>query len=1125
MSHVLVADAGMKYNSATDMSRLKFVPVLIVFIFVCGTFTHSQSSKPAAKEAPTTTVTAVAPVPAPDYSREAFVTEELKTYYRFEEDGTGVRTMTARLRVQSEAALAELGQLVFGYSSANERINLGYVRVRKADGSVITAADTAVQDMTSPVAREAPVYTDFREKHITVPALRPGEVLEYEVTSETYAPLAPRQFWMAHTFAATGIVLDETLIVDVPRDRTLKLKVKPGFDVKITEENGRKIYRWAHANLSRPEDEKDKKTGKKSRRPKPQDAADVQMTTFQGWGEVGTWYAGLEKERRAVTPELKAKSDALTKDKATDTEKIEAIYDYVAKNFRYVSLSFGVGRYQPHAASEVFTNGYGDCKDKHTLLATLLNAAGFTTDTVLIHSTRKLDAEVPSPAQFDHVISRVHTSDGTIWLDTTSEVAPYRVLMMQLRKKNALLIEPGGKATVEETPADLPFSGQEDSWVDGKITELGVLQAHVKHVSRGDSELMIRMALRRVSQAHWKRIVEYLASVELAPGEITDFKLSDPAATNEPFVIEYWISVPNYLEWTRKNSKLRVPLPIMQVTEAPETEEGEEQEPFRVGAPGVMAMHSTIAIPAKFKLRLPLPVEVKREFADYKSSYKMDGQTLNSERQLTIKQFELPPEKLREFSSFRRVLNSDTKQEIGVEQAEVGTGVAPSDAKADDLAEAATAASREGNYKIAAELYERVVVLEPKHKTAWNQLGRAYLNLAQFQKAISALAKQIEVNPYDEWAYNNMGLAYWRLRDYAEAEKAFRKQLEVNPLDVYAHANLGQMFADQKQWDAALPELETASQITPDNPSLSLRLGEAYLNSNKAEKAMEVFEATLEKTPGPLVWNDVAYFLADQGLFLDRAKKYSEAAVGSVSSALRNMPEEQLVKVGAALTSMLASYWDTLGWVYFRMGDVDRAEKYLAGAWQLEQHGEVGEHLGQLYEKQGDKDRAKDYYAMALASTTPQASARQHLAPLVGGDANVDAVVNRYRAQLGKDRTVQFSNAAKISGSAEFTVTLDADGKAQNVKAQKDSFKAGVKPSGNKEDAQKFLDDLSARLRQEKFPVSFPDGAAPRIVRKVFLTCGDAKECTAVLALADDAANSSSPVLLSADGTAVTPVP
>ncbi len=104
-------------------------------------------------------------------------------------------------------------------------------------------------------------------------------------------------------------------------------------------------------------------------------------------------------------PEVRAKAAELTKGLDNDLDKVQALYDYVAKNFRYVSLSLGVGRYQPHAAGDVLHNQYGDCKDKHTLLASLLEAEGLHASSVLINSSRKLDPDVPSPSQFDHVIT------------------------------------------------------------------------------------------------------------------------------------------------------------------------------------------------------------------------------------------------------------------------------------------------------------------------------------------------------------------------------------------------------------------------------------------------------------------------------------------------------------------------------------------------------------------------------------------------------------------------------------------------------------------------------------------------------------------------------------------------
>ena len=102
----------------------------------------------------------------------------------------------------------------------------------------------------------------------------------------------------------------------------------------------------------------------------------VQLTTFKDWEEVGNWWGALAAEQAKVTPAIESKAKELTAGLSTDAEKERAIYQYVAMKFRYISISFGAGRYRPHSAGEVLANQYGDCKDKHTLFAALLKAAG-----------------------------------------------------------------------------------------------------------------------------------------------------------------------------------------------------------------------------------------------------------------------------------------------------------------------------------------------------------------------------------------------------------------------------------------------------------------------------------------------------------------------------------------------------------------------------------------------------------------------------------------------------------------------------------------------------------------------------------------------------------------------------
>src|ERR1700688_1383493 len=471
------------------------------------------------------------------YLEESFVIEQMHSYYRFEADGTGRKETKARIRVQSRAGVQPWGQLQEGYNSANERVEIPYVRVIKADGTVVKTGEDAVQDLSAPVEREAPVYTDYRQKHITVPGLRPGEVLEYDMVTVIHTPLAAGQFWADYEFDKSNITLDETVDVDVPASRPLKLKCNPGLDPKITEENGRRIYHWSGSHLEREDETAKAKDKKKKKRRLDEDRPDIQLTTFESWEQVGRWYASLERDRRMPSPEVRSKAQELTKGMNGDMEKIEALYDYVAKNFRYVSLSLGVGRYQPHAASDVLHDQYGDCKDKHTLLASLLEAEGLHASSVLINSSRKLDPDVPSPSQFDHVITMLPTGKEEVWMDTTSEVAPFRLLAYSLRSKLALVIPVEGSPHLEDTPSDTPMPDSEISQVEGKINEIGKLEVHVHYAFRGDEELMLRSIFRRVPESQWQRVVE---SVNAGMGgEVTHLKISDPAATREPSTMAY----------------------------------------------------------------------------------------------------------------------------------------------------------------------------------------------------------------------------------------------------------------------------------------------------------------------------------------------------------------------------------------------------------------------------------------------------------------------------------------------------------------------------------------------------------------------------------------------------------
>src|ERR1700683_1514261 len=222
----------------------------VTLVCTFGLSSGAYSQQPATQD-PTSTSHPFIEAPAQntstpgisDYSQEPFVIEQYYSTARFESDGTGEQDLSVRIRVQSDAGVQQFGELVFGFNSANEQMDIRYVRIRKADGTIVAAKPDAVKEMTSSIARDAPVYTDYKEKHITVPALAPGETLEYEIVTRLVSPLAPNQFWFDHNFLDDSIVLDERLEVIVPAGRQIRLE-SSHFPFEKTEEPGRTVYRW-----------------------------------------------------------------------------------------------------------------------------------------------------------------------------------------------------------------------------------------------------------------------------------------------------------------------------------------------------------------------------------------------------------------------------------------------------------------------------------------------------------------------------------------------------------------------------------------------------------------------------------------------------------------------------------------------------------------------------------------------------------------------------------------------------------------------------------------------------------------------------------------------------------------
>ena len=1024
----------------------------------------------------------------PDYSQEAAVIEQLSMSYRFERDGTGQRELNLRVRVQSDAGVERFGQLIFPYSSANEKLDMDFVRVRKADGAVVNATTSDIQDLSAPLAREAPIYTDLRQKHITVPGLRPGDLLEYHLVWNMHTPLARNHFWVEHDFVTRGpIVLNDELTVNIPSASKVKLKTESGYEPAIKDQNDRRVYTWKKAKLVRDSDQdekaKEKSEDEETEERDPEEIRPhVQLTTFQSWDEVGQWYAALQSDRVVPDERIKVKAEEVIRGRSTEKEKVTALYEYVAKNFRYVSLSLGQGRYQPHAATDVMSNQYGDCKDKHTLLASMLAATGLRAYPVLINSARKLDVDIPSPGQFDHVISAIPLGNGneTLWADTTAEVAPAGLLSPRLRNKQALMVPTSGPARLETTPAEPPFPSSEVVTMEGTVDDLGKVTAHGRLVLRGDSEMYMRFMFRRTPKSDWKNLGFYLGMAGGITGEVTDIKTTDTADLDKPFEVEFNVTRKDFLDWSTKKLKLPLPFPPFSLNNF-FGRSAKSKKPLELGPPISISYHLKLTVPAKYQTRLPLPLKVSRDYGEYAADYKLEGQTLTGKRTLLMRQRELPAERLQDYQAFVAAVRSDASQTLSLETEIAGTPAIPDSVKTEDLIQASQSALRNGNYPIAEQLLKRVIEKEPKHKTVRRNLGFVLTQQRKYDEAIAVLTEQTKINPFEDYAYNMLGSVYWRQQDYAKAEEAYRKQIEVTPLDQTAHASLGQMLVESRRYKEAIPALERALSISPDSEILHVSLGRAYLSTGESKKAIDAFEEAVKLSRTPLVLNNVAYYLAFDGAVdaaqLEKALQYSESAVTTVASSLRNIEIGNLTIDDLSNVASLAAYWDTLGWVYYQKGDLDSAEKYIKASWVLQQHSEVGHHIGAIAEKRGKKDEAIRLYAQGAVADRVRPEARESLLKLIAAD-KVEALLQSAKKELPAYNVLTLAADVKAPVEAEFYLLFAPDS-TRNAQVVDAKFIKG----------DESLKSLTPQFKSIKYPLVFPDSSPTKVVRRGSLKC------------------------------------
>ncbi len=1049
-----------------------------------------------------------------DHSQAGFVIEQFVRQETFENDGSSVQDDQGRIKIQSEAGLKRYGLLTFSYASGTGTFEIGYVRVRKADGSVVETPADNVQDMASQITREAPFYSDLHEKHVAVKGLSVGDTLEYRIIKRTTKPLAPGQFWTSYRFTDDEIVLDEQLQIRVPHGRAIKLKSASIAPV-ITEEAAYRRYAWHHSHLQPSKAAQDKRKNtellwqqERGLLPQPE----ILLSSFASWDEVGHWYGALQADRVKPGPEVTAKAAELTHNATTDEAKIRALYAFVSTQFRYIGVSFGIGRYQPHPAAEVLANQYGDCKDKHTLLASLLTASGIPAFPALISAHWDVDADVPSPGQFDHVITVVPRGNDLVWLDTTSEVGPYRFLVSPLRDKRALVIWADKPSILVGTPANPPFASIQDFTMQAKLNDAGTLEGHAEFVTRGDVEYVLREGFRSVPLGEWKDLVQRISFASGFGGEVSDVTASSAEKTDEPFRFSYAYTRKNYGDWD--NRRISLPMPPI-VINAPSDDDALPEGPTWLGPPSEVDSKTEIELPSGYHPQLPAPIHLKKDFARYDSTTEFTDGKLIGHRHLQTFVSEAPTSARDEVRQFSKALQDDW----GVMISLTGLGSAnaassstspaslmstlqnlppSSNPEASRLEEEARSEIGQRNASNAISSLYRAVAADPKFTRAWVVLGSILLAQGQLDAGVDAFHKAGNTDPDEAAIPKALGFMLMASSHLEQATTVWQDFVKAHPDDPDGALNLAQCLLQSKQYTQSVAALEPAAAKNPARVDLQRLLASSYAQAGQGEKAGVIYRKLAEQNPRPDLLNDYAYELAEAHAQLPLALELAHKAAHSVEETANQTTLQALTMADLERVQGLAAIWDTVGWVYLRMSTFPQAEEYLRASWRLSQDGVVGAHLCELYDNE---------HKLAEAITTCRlAAARLPMAQMnlsTAGTLMQETQHRLDRLSAGKtpqngldgtslairERTYKLPRFLPGTESAEFYVLLTSDGKSKQFKIQDEKFISGsdkMKSEGK-------------QLHTIEYGFSSPSEAVTKIVRRGILGCYQYTGCSFVL--------------------------
>lgn len=308
----------------------------------------------------------------------------------------------------------------------------------------------------------------------------------------------------------------------------------------------------------------------------------------------------------------------------------------------------------------------------------------------------------------------------------------------------------------------------------------------------------------------------------------------------------------------------------------------------------------------------------------------------------------------------------------------------------------ATLYIRQDSLPAAIAQYEAILKQTPEDGDALSQISAIYISMKDFQKALETSRKLYDLDSTDDRVAFTVASLYAELKKSAEADYYFSRAIELNPDDPRYYTNWAYLQISEKNYGRAINILLKGTAKHSRSADMWALLGSAYQQAGQDSSAIKALDHSLELDAtqvGPYV--TLGYIYDSAGLFDKALDVYTQAlAIAPEDPTLLNNYAYMLAQKKIRLDEALAkakiavekspdnpSFLDTMGWIYFGMGNLEQARQIIEKALSKDENNvTILEHLGDVYSALNNKEGAREQWMKALQQDPGNVQIREKLA-------------------------------------------------------------------------------------------------------------------------------------------------